>query len=149
MDRINYELYALALESVIFYFNVSLILFISFIPSISYSLETNWYIDSDKDRIVILDKTIQNELNTLPEVHPSTVYDDQDKIKNFSKNFKMNYSITENQYSLYQVAEGETLEQISLKLFKTKDRWSELLELNEDLIFQKGLVKGLLLKYKN
>ena len=85
----------------------------------------------------------------MPEVHPSTIYDDQDKIKNFSKNFKMNYSITENQYSLYQVAEGETLEQISLKLFKTKDRWSELLELNEDLIFKKGLVKGLLLKYKN
>ncbi len=134
---------------VIFFFKYPLVICLVFYSFQAHSLETNWYVDSDHDRIVILDKTIQNRLKTVPDINASTIYDDQNKIQNFDKNLKLEITTAKKNYNFYTVVEGDTLESISFKLFSTNDRWSELLELNENLIFKQGLAPGVVLKYQN
>jgi hypothetical protein len=85
----------------------------------------------------------------VPDINASTIYDDQNKIQNFDKNLKLEITTAKKNYNFYTVVEGDTLESISFKLFSTNDRWSELLELNENLIFKQGLAPGVVLKYQN
>jgi hypothetical protein len=127
----------------------SLVIMILLYSHSSFAIEAYRYKDVDNDQIIVLDKKIQQELKTIPEIRVSTIYDDPKQMTQFNKYINNDIIEKDNHYNYYTVVDGDTLDLIALKIYQDKNLSEELLELNEESIFKFGLKKCLKLKYVN
>lgn len=109
----------------------------------------SWSVDNDNDRVAIIDAKIREARNQEIEIAPTLVFDSQHRIDEYKKGLNSVTPSIKKPYALYKVQKGDTLESIAEKVYGNKDRWHELLEINETLLLKNKIEEGLELKYED
>ena len=108
-----------------------------------------FYIDKDGDKIVIIDYKSRKDLQDLSK-YQNTANAKPTDAKSFYKESAANVKIIPSkkvQYSNYSIDEGDTWESISVKLYGTADKATQLKLWNEDLLKEVNLPSGTDMKY--
>jgi nucleoid-associated protein YgaU len=106
------------------------------------------YIDSNGDKISILDFDQRNSVNKAQKLKASHVYDDLTVLEKYKTEVeKTALEKKEVKYGEYVVISGDQFKKISQKLYGNSNRWKEILLLNEANLTSDKLPVGTKLKY--
>lgn len=108
----------------------------------------SFFIDADGDKITILDTAARAKLKATKEIKPTTVYDNEENIEKFKNDFEKDVLSKNNlKYGIYIVEKGDKLSTISMKLYGTSKRSSEIQLVNEAKLKNTTIKTGMKLKY--
>lgn len=106
------------------------------------------FVDSDGDKIKILDAELRNKLRSNKEITANHLYDNEAGIEKFKSDLEKNV-LTEkkSKYGIYVTVAGDQPDTISQKIYGTPTRWKEIQLLNEMQLDGSAIKVGTKLKY--
>lgn len=111
------------------------------------TLKDDWIVDSEGDEVLVLENKVLTKLKSMTDGTRTSVYSgntnlEQAQLEILSAVNKINTT------AIYEVAAGDTLRKIAVKLYNNENKWKEIYYLNKEILAVEKLSVGMKLKVR-
>lgn len=111
------------------------------------TLKDDWIVDSEGDEVLVLENKVLTKLKSMTDGTRTSVYSgntnlEQAQLEILSAVNKINTT------AVYEVAAGDTLRKIAVKLYNNENKWKEIYYLNKEILAVEKLSVGMKLKVR-
>lgn len=111
------------------------------------TLKDDWIVDSEGDEVLVLENKVLTKLKSITDGTRTSVYSgninlEKAQLEILSAVNKINTT------AIYEVAAGDTLRKIAVKLYNNENKWKEIYYLNKEILAVEKLSVGMKLKVR-
>lgn len=111
------------------------------------TLKDDWIVDSEGDEVLVLENKVLTKLKSMTDGTRTSVYSgninlEMAQLEILSAVNKINTT------AIYEVAAGDTLRKIAVKLYNNENKWKEIYYLNKEILALEKLSVGMKLKVR-
>lgn len=111
------------------------------------TLKDDWIVDSEGDEVLVLENKVLTKLKSMTDGTRTSVYSgninlEKAQLEILSAVNKINTT------AIYEVAAGDTLRKIAVKLYNNENKWKEIYYLNKEILAVEKLSVGMKLKVR-